>query len=181
MRDEKLKELLSKLADATAEPVRQGLDEDIRHQIPQRLIRHRVTWDSVNILIDLRVSKWAAAAIIIITIFLWANFLAGWGTTPDEIYQDSKLLIKYGLSGENACRSDMLAGLASFYKDLTKQGRDVTFYGESVDPDDRNTVLMHWKLSNGRYRVIFNDLSARTVGPDALIRLQSRMLKKQME
>jgi len=181
MRDEKLKELLSKLADSTAEPVRQGLDEDIRHQIPQRLIRHRVTWDSFNILIDLRISKWAAAAIIIITIFLWAHFLAGWGATPDEIYQDSKLLIKYGLSGENACRGDMLAGLKSFYEDLTKQGRDVTFYGESADPDDRNAVLMHWKLSNGRYRIIFNDLSARTVSPAALIRLQSRMLKKQME
>ena len=75
----------------------------------------------------------------------------------------------------------MLAGLASFYEDLTKQGRDVTFYGESVDPDDRNTVLMHWKLSNGRYRIIFNDMSARTVSPAALIRLQDRMLKKQME
>ncbi len=181
MREEKLRELLNKLADATTEPVRPDLDEDIRHQIPHRLVRHRVNWNTISIIIDLRLSRSVAAAVIIITIFLWASFLGGWNTSPDQMYEDSKLLIQYGLAGENAGRADVLASLEKFHKHLADRGRTVTYYGQSADPDDRNIVLMHWKLPDGRYRVIFNDLSARSICPATLIRLQTYMLEKQME
>ena len=98
MREEKLKELLNELADATVEPVRPGLTEDIKRQIPQRLRPHRGGMDTINIIIDLRINKLAAAAAIIITVALCANFLGGQGPAGEGIYQDSKLLAKYWLS-----------------------------------------------------------------------------------
>jgi hypothetical protein len=36
---------------------------------------------------------------------------------------------------------------------------------------------MYWKLANGRYKVIFGDLSAKTVNAEELIDLQSQMLR----
>ena len=67
MREEKLEKLLNELADATAEQPRPGLAEDIRRRIPQQLSPHRGRMDTINIIIDLRISRLAAAAAIIIT------------------------------------------------------------------------------------------------------------------
>ncbi len=39
-------------------------------------------------------------------------------------------------------------------------------------------VLMQWKLSDGRYVVIFGDGREREVGAGELIKLQARMLQK---
>ena len=181
MRDERLQELLRQLADFTAEPVRASFDEDIRHQIPHRLVRHRVNWHTVNIIIDLRLSRSVAAAVIIITMFLWVNFLGGWRTSADKMFQDSKLLIRYGLAGENVGREQTISSLEDFHKILANQGRPVAYYGPSNDEQNNYAVLMHWKLPEGGYRVIFNDLSCRTVTPDTLILLQARMVEKQTE
>ena len=181
MRDQRLKELLSELADFTTEAVRADLDEDIRHQIPFRLVRHKVHWNTFRIIIDLRLSRSVAAAVIIISISLWASFLGAWNTSPDQVYQDSKLLIKYGLAGEDVGRDDVLASLEDFYKHLAGRGTDVTYYGNSTDPDNNYAVLMHWRLPDGRYRVIFDDLSSKTVSPAVVITLQAYMLKKHLE
>jgi len=178
MREDKLRELLNKLGDFTVEPVRPDLDEDIRHQIPHRLVRHRVSWNTFSIIIDLRLSRSVAAAVIIITMFLWASFLGGWNGSADQMYQDSLLLLKYGLAGKDVGRAEAMQSLEKFHKMLADQGKTVTFYGKGADPDDNHIILMHWRLPGGRYRVIFNDLSTRTVEPATLIRLQDYMLEK---
>jgi hypothetical protein len=77
VREEKLGKLLNELADATAGPVHPYLAEEIKHQIPQQLSPHKGGIDTVNIIIDLRISKLAAAAAIIITMILFANFFGG--------------------------------------------------------------------------------------------------------
>lgn len=181
MREDKLKELLSKLADFTAEPVRQDLDEDIRHHIPYRLVRHKVNWHTFRIMIDLRLSRSVAAAVIIISISVWAGFLGAWSTSPNQVLQDGKLLMKYGWEGEKAGTDEVLESLEDFCKYLAVQGEKVTYYGKSADPDDNYAVLMHWKLPDGKHRVIFNDLSTMVVPPDTLIKLQAYMLKKHLE
>lgn len=181
MREDKLTELLTKLADLTNEPVRPDLAEDIRRQIPQRLIRHKVNWNTFSIIVDLRLSRSVAAAVIIITLFFWGTFLGAWNTTAGQIYQDSKLLIGYGFAGENIGRSDVLASLETLQKQLSEQGRRAVFYGEGVDSDDAYSVLMHWKLPDDQYRVVFNDLSVRTVSPAVLIRLQAYMLEQRAD
>jgi len=181
MRDDRLRNLLGKLADFTTEPVRDGLDEDIRHQIPYRLVRHSVTWNTFRIIIDLRLSRSVAAAVIIISISVWAAFLGAWSTSADQVLQDSKLLIQYGLSGKNVGRAEVLASLEDFCKQLAWRAKGVTYYGRSADPDDSYAILMHWRLPDGKYRVIFNDLTTKTVSPEVLVTLQSYMLGKHLE
>ncbi len=180
MRDEQLQELLGRLAEYTAEPAPAGLAENIRQQIPTRLVRHRINWETVNIIIDLRLNRSVAAAIIVLAMLLWASFLSGWYAGPEAVYQDSKLLLKYSIAGEKIGRSEVLASLEDFYKQLARQGKEVSYYGPPADLDDRNLLLMHWKLPDGNYRVIFNDLSSRIVTPAVLIRLQAYMLERQM-
>ncbi len=182
MREDELKKLLNELSDATAEQVRGGLAEEIKQQIPERLVPHRRGMDTINIIIDLRVSKLAAAAVIIITMILLAHLFGGRDLTSGRIYQDGKLLARYLLGGESASRSDVLVGMSKFYEHLVQQGMDVAYYGDSIDPEDSNAVLMQWKLSaeccDGMYRVIFGDLREETVSAEELIKLQSRMLQK---
>jgi len=189
MREEKLKKLLNGLADATPEPVRPGLAEDIKDQIPHRLVPHKGGMDTINtpvspwdslrrsvcthILIDLRINKLTAAAVIIITIVLCAHFLGGQDATGGGIYED----IKYWRSWMGLGRSNLLAG-RSKYEYLAHQGKQVWYYGDSIDPKDSEAVLVQWKLSDGRYRVIFADLSTKAVSAEESIKLLSRMLQK---
>jgi hypothetical protein len=177
VREEKLGKLLNELADATAEPVHPYLAEDIKHQIPQQLSPHRGGMDTVNIIIDLRISKLAAAAAIIVTMILFANFFGGQSPADGGIYQNGKLLIKYCLGGIGADRSNVLTA-KSRYEYLAQRVKDVVYYGDSVDPQDSNAVLIQWKLSDGEYKVIFGDLREKTVSAEELIRLQARMLQK---
>jgi hypothetical protein len=177
VREEKLEKLLNELADATAGPVHPHLAEDIKHQIPQQLSPHRGGMDTVNIIIDLRISKLAAAAAIIVTMILFANFFGGQSPADGGIYQNGKLLIKYCLGGIGTDRSNVLTA-KSRYEYLAQRVKDVVYYGDSVDPQDSNAVLIQWKLSDGQYKVIFGDLREKTVSAEELIRLQARMLQK---
>jgi hypothetical protein len=177
VREEKLEKLLNELADATAEPVHPYLAEDIKHQIPQQLSPHKGGMDTVNIIIDLRISKLAAAAAIIVTMILFANFFGGQSPADGGIYQNGKLLIKYCLGGIGADRSNVLTA-KSRYEYFAQRVKDVVYYGDSVDPQDSNAVLIQWKLSDGQYKVIFGDLREKTVSAEELIRLQARMLQK---
>jgi hypothetical protein len=177
VREEKLGKLLNELADATAEPVYPHLAEDIKHQIPQQLSPHRGGMDTVNIIIDLRISKLAAAAAIIVTMILFANFFGGQSPADGGIYQNGKLLLKYCLGDIGTNRSNVLTA-KSRYEYLAQRVKDVVYYGDSVDPQDSNAVLIQWKLSDGQYKVIFGDLREKTVSAEELIRLQARMLQK---
>ena len=177
MREENLVKLLNELTERTAESVRPGLAEDIKCQVPHRLIPHRGGMGTINIMIDLRISKLAAAAVIIITMILLASFLGGQDSAGDGIFQDSKLLIKYCLGSRDARRSDVSAS-RSRYEYLVHQGKDAVYYGDSIDPEDSDAVLMQWKLSDGMYGVIFGDGREREVGAGELIKLQARMLQK---
>ncbi len=182
MEEEKLGKLLGELAERTAEPVRPGLAEEIKHHIPHKLSPHRVGMDTINIIIDLRIGKLAAAAVIIITMILFGSFFGGRGPTGDGgIYQNSKLLVEYCLGGADAGRSGVLAGASKLYEHLVRNGEDVAYYGDSIEPGDSNAVLMQWKISDGEYRVIFGDLRAKTVSGEELIKLQARMLRKKVK
>jgi len=181
MTEGELKELLNELADGTAEPVREGLNEDIKCRIPQSLEPHRGGRDTINIIIDLRISRLAAAAVIITTIVLLASFFSSRDSAGKGIYQDSKLLIGYILGGEDARRSDVLAGLSKLREAMAQQGREVVYYDNKPDPQDRYAVVMHWKLPDGRYGVIFGDLTTKTVSADTLIMLQAWMLQKKAD
>jgi len=177
MKEQEFGRLLNQLAERTKEPVPHGLAEDIKDRIPRQLHPHRGGIDTVNIIIDLRISKLAAAAIIIITMVLLAGLLGHPQLTGDDIYQDSKMLLKYFLSSAGVERSNVRM-VRSRYQYLTRKGKDVVYYDQSIDPQDCNAVLMQWKLSDGKYRVIFGDLREKTVNAEELVKLQAQMLQK---
>jgi hypothetical protein len=174
MEQEELSRLLREFGRRTAEPVRSGLAEEIKDHISAGLVRHRRGLDTVNIMIDLRVGKLTAAAAIIIATILLANLLSGRNSTDNGIYQDFQVLTGYLLGGGE----DRISAGRTQYEHLLGQGKKVVFYGENVDPTDSNSVLMHWRLSDGQYRVLFVDLREQEVSAEELVRLQARMLQK---
>jgi hypothetical protein len=176
MEKRELEEMLKVLPARLIERARSGLAQEIKSRIPHRLYPHRL--DTVNIIVDLRVSRIAAAAAIVVAVFLIGAFFGGRDAGGMHVIQDGKLLLKYTLGGENACRADLLAGLAKFRDELVAQGRDVVVCADGANLNDRYAILMYWPAQDGKYGVILGDLSARTVTPQTLIRLQARMLQE---
>ena len=140
MEKEELKELLNELAEFTKGPARPGLGEQIKHRIPQTLSPHKHGTDTIHIAINLRISKLAAAAVIIITILLCANLFGGRDWTSDGIVGG----IRESLAWLGAGRADILA-VRSKYEDLARQGKVVVYYGDSIDTGDDSAVLMQLK------------------------------------
>ena len=173
MEEERLKEVLNELADVTAEPVRPGLGEEIKHNIPQTLSPHKHGTDTIHIAINLRISKLAAAAVIIVTILLCAGLFGGRDWTSVGIIAG----IRDSLVGLGAGRADVLA-VRSKYEDLARQGMLVVYYGDSIDPKQSNAVIMQLKISDTEYRVVFADGSTTIVNAEQLVELLSRMLQK---
>jgi len=174
MGKEELKELLNKLPVATTEPVRPGLAEDIKRQIPQKLSPHRGGINTINIIIDFRINKLAAAAAIIITIIFCATFLGGRDSTGGSVLQDSMLLIKY----LGAADASVISAGRSKYEHLLERGEDVVWYGDRLSPKDSNAVLMQRKLDDGMYEVMFIDGREKQVTTEELLQLLTRMLQK---
>ncbi len=170
MREEKLKELLNELTDAPVEPVRPGLAEDIKQQIP-RLGPHKGGTEAVHIVINVRISRLAAAAVIMMTILLCASLFGGRDWASDGIVNG----IRDSLAWLGAGRADVLA-VKLRYEDLVRQGKHVVYYGDSVEPGDGSAVLLQLKLPDGEYSVFFGDGGTKIVNAEELTELLSRMV-----
>ena len=175
-KDKEIKELLGMLAKNTSTPARPGFAEDIKQRIPEHLESHKRGRDNINIIIDLRINRLTAAAIII-TLVLCVNFFGGGDSVDKSIFQEGRLFIKYCLGGVDAVQSERLAGI-SRYEQLVGQGLEVVYYGNNIDWEDSNAVLMHWKIADGEYKVIFSNMNEREVTAAELIKLQTQMLHK---
>lgn len=177
MKEEHIKKLLNELGQRTTEPVRPGLGEEIKQRIPHRLSRHKIGWDTVNIIIDLRLSKSVAAAIIIVTMILLLNLFGGQDSNGGGIIKDGMLLIKYwGSSGK-----EQVSISKSRYDLLLSRGEDVVWYGDSVDIKDANSVLMQRRLPDGKYEITFTDGQEKQVDSEQLLELLARMLEKRIK
>ncbi len=175
METRRTESLLKALAEGGIERARPELGDQIKARIPFRLIPHR--WDTINIIVDLRISKVAAAAAILLAVLLIGGFFGGRDAAGARMYEDGKLFLKYTLGGENACNAEFLGNLAKFRDDLIAQGREVVYYGDQAKLKDPCAIIMHWKLAEDRYAVILGDLTTRTVSARTLIALQAHMLQ----
>ena len=179
-KEEKIEKMLNELADATAQPVRSGLAEEIKNRIPHRLIPHKGGLDTINIIVDLRISKLTAAAAIIMTIVLCAGFFGDKESTGEGIFHNSMLLVKYLGGWGDTSENSLLIG-RSQYELLLERGESVEWYGDSIDPEDSNAVLMHWQLSDDKYGVFFADGREAQVSSEELIQLLAYTLQKKTE
>lgn len=174
MKEEQIKEMLNELGRRVTEMAPPGLGEEIKQRIPHRLYRHKIGWDTVNIIIDLRLSKSVAAAVIIITMILLLNLFGGQDSTGGGIIKDSVFLIKYlGGSGGN-----QVSITRKRYEHLLERGEKVVWYGDSVDIKDANSMLMQYELPDGKYELTFADGQEKQVDIEQLVQVLSRMLKK---
>ncbi|UCD51527.1 MAG: hypothetical protein JSW27_02630 [Phycisphaerales bacterium] len=176
---EKIEAMLRAFAERGIEPARLGLMREIKSRIPRRLIPHRI--DTVRIIVDLRISRIAAAAVIVLALLLAGSFFGGREAISGGVVHDGKLLLKYTLGGESVYRSEISDTLARFREGLLAQGREVVSYGDAAELNDPHAILMHWKLDEDKYGIIFADLSAHTVSAKMLITLQAHMLEKRVE
>jgi len=170
-----IQDLLRAFSRRGIERARPDLADELKSRIPHRLSVHRL--DTINIIVDLRISRLAAAAAIVLAMLLIGTFFGGREAVGRRMYDDGKMFLKYTLGGEKAYQADVLEGLVRFRDALIAQGREVVYY-EDVDLDDKYAVVMHWKLSDGKYGVILGDLSPREVSGRLLITLQARMLQE---
>jgi len=173
MDQQKTENLLEELAEKTVELPPAVLAEKIKNRIPETIRPHRAT-DGFNIVINLRVSKLAAAAAIILTMVLCANLFERSDLSAGSIYDDCKLFLTCRLTGGG----NELALAKTRYQYLLDKGEEVFFYSPGIAQKDSNAILLQWKLSDGNYRVIFTNLREETVSAEELIKLQVRMLQK---
>ena len=174
MEEEQIHQLLTELGPRLTEPVPPDLGEQIKQRIPHRLARHKISWDTVNIIIDLRLSKSVAAAAILIALILLLSLFGDRNSPIGGIVQDSVLLVKYW---GGAGKVDV-STIRTKYEHLLERGEEVSWYGGSVDPKDSYAVVMHQKLADGKYIVTFTDGHEKKVDSDELIRLMARMLRE---
>lgn len=60
----------------------------------------------------------------------------------------------------------------SFYAKLTREKKESTYYGSTATLSDPNAILVRWKISKNKYRVIYTSLKAETVTAQRLAELE---------
>jgi hypothetical protein len=176
MQDEKIEKLLNELADRTEEAVRPELAQKIKSQVPADLDIHRHRLDTFRIIIDLRVGRLVAAAVIIFAIIISAGFFGSQDKFSSNLYQNSMFLVKYIFGGDSSQTDKMLkeiSGSSVIFSD----GKEVVYYGEQAGLDNPNALIMHLKLEDGKYRVIYSDWRTEVVTAEKLIKLQAGMIQ----
>ena len=74
--------------------------------------------------------------------------------------------------------SDEMAQIMAFRSACTFFGRlkaeqsELTYYGEKIQADHPNMVLLRWLQDDGQYRVVFGDLQVEMVTPEVLAELE---------
>ncbi len=66
-----------------------------------------------------------------------------------------------------------LRRLIWFYAGLIQDKKDPAYYGKTVTPKDADKVLLRWKFSENKYRVIYGDLHTETVSGERLAELEN--------
>ncbi len=63
-----------------------------------------------------------------------------------------------------------------FSAGLVMEDKDFAYYGDKVTAEFPHAVLMRWKIEDGKYRIIFGDLTARDVSAGELAQLEAMPL-----
>ncbi len=61
---------------------------------------------------------------------------------------------------------------AFFYDKLVRENKDPAYYGDTITVNDTDKILVRWKTSKNRYRVIYGSLKAETVTTEKLAELE---------
>lgn len=101
------------------------------------------------------------------------------GKYPDALAYTQATMEMWRLIGREVLSSEVLPvvhqmrAVCEFQGKLARDEMDVLYFGDRVEPGNEDRVLLRWKIGKDRYRVLFGDLSARTVSASELIELES--------
>jgi len=177
MEQKRIENLLQELSEKTYESAPDELANKIKREIPNNLTLHKGGFNTVRIIIDLRVNRLTAAAAIIITVFL-CFFLFGKSQEGRSFIQDAQLFMEYIVQSKKPSQLEGLAKSVGQDEQSNEQIREVFYYGDFDTSADPNALLIHWKVKDPNYRVVFRDLRTKVISPSELIQLQADMLKK---
>ena len=178
---EKIESLLKKLARQTTEQPSPAVGEKIKNDIPDKLAAHKTRLDTLNIIIDLRINKFAAAASIAIITAISIYLLFGANSSGHDIFDENRLAIQYLFKSENVANAGILNSISYLHDHLVQQGKEVVFYENSIDPQNHYRLVMHWKMPDGTYKaavLVFGKLNVQNLTAEQLIELQALMLKR---
>jgi hypothetical protein len=65
----------------------------------------------------------------------------------------------------------------AYYEKLVREKKDVAYYGDRITIEDTDKVLIRWKLSKGKYRVILGNLTRKSVTVEKLAELEKVFLE----
>jgi hypothetical protein len=94
---------------------------------------------------------------------------------------DSLLKAKYDRGQINRKQAEQMgediffAGV--FYRRLTRLKKEPAYYGDKIAIEDRDTVLVRWKISDDKYRMIFGNLRIETITAEELAELEKLTLE----
>ena len=101
------------------------------------------------------------------------------GKYPNTLAYTQAAMEMWQLIGREVLSSEVLPvvhqirAACEFQGKLARDGLDVLYLGDRVKPGDTDRVLLRWKTSGNRYRVLFGDLRAETVEAEDLLELES--------
>ncbi|MHC4260278.1 MAG: hypothetical protein ACYSTF_07715 [Planctomycetota bacterium] len=98
-----------------------------------------------------------------------------------KAYRDKYGQQEIGISEDEVRVTETLAAAALFHGQLLKasvelghEDKEVAYYGDRVAAEDVGAVLMRWKIGDGQYRVVFEDLTTEDVTAQRLAELEKK-------
>lgn len=62
---------------------------------------------------------------------------------------------------------------STFYDKLIREKKDVVYYGDKITTEDKERILIRWKIEKNKYRVVFGDLRLENVSAERLNELET--------
>ena len=91
-----------------------------------------------------------------------------------SIKRADKLLVeKYGSSEQAKEHGYDIFFASAFYDKLVRENKDVVYCGDKVTPEDKDKILIRWKIEKNKYRIVFGDLHAEDVSGEKLTELET--------
>jgi hypothetical protein len=66
---------------------------------------------------------------------------------------------------------------STFYNKLVQEKKEPVYYGDKITVEDSGRILIRWKISNKNYRVVFGNLTSKSVTAQELAELEKQSPK----
>ncbi len=162
---------LHKISGQTNCPAPNHLCDDIKKQLDTPAAAKPK--GHINIVIDLRINKYVAAAAIIISIIMFANLLNL--HSGQTLYNETKIVLQ-SLLHKDSGHTDF-SDFKKLCKKLKSAGHKIEYLGDTADLKNPDSILMYTKLEGDRYSVRFINLRTEIFTSKQLIAHQTRLLQ----